>query len=118
MTDLEADVPEQIQHRLDGFFYLRWDASGRSWKQEKQINVRAWIEQAASKSTDGDESKCRGLDATFLDGGFIGMREQDVEKLRACACDVESTCALAMSFTDQLFFFFEKLLEQGDALGG
>ena len=55
MTDFETHVPEQIENVLHKILQRFGQLVGGAGQEKKNVDVRAWVEQAAAVTTCGDE---------------------------------------------------------------
>ena len=117
MADLEADVPKQVEHVLDEFLQGLREFVGGARQEEKNIDVRARIEQGAAVAAGGDErDRQRGALLAGVERGFQDRGEHDVDQGRAVASDFETAGPRAVVLEDAVLLDFEELLVEGDAL--
>jgi hypothetical protein len=109
VADFEADVPEHVEDIFDDFAGARGHfAPGAFHVEEVEVDVGAWVEEAAAVAAGGDEGDLGAAAFGFAEGSGEEVVEDDVEEAGALAADLGAAEACAVLEADAVFFFFEE----------
>jgi hypothetical protein len=109
VADFEADVPEHVEDIFDDFAGARGHfAPGAFHVEEVEVDVGAWVEEAAAVAAGGDEGDLGAAAFGFAEGSGEEVMEDDVEEAGALAADLDTAEACAVLEADAVFFLFEE----------